>query len=119
MIGFSSFPVLYLYSLPTDMRKSFDGLTGLVTTHLRMNPQTDGAFIFVNKSRNRMKILVWDRHGFWLMYKRLESGRFQVPPVEQQHSPSGLRLSGEQLLMIIEGIDLASVRRRKRYISTI
>jgi transposase len=114
MVGLSFASRIYLYSLPTDMRKSFDGLVGLVQNQLRRDPLRDGAFVFVNRRRDRMKILVWDRHGFWLMYKRLEAGRFQVPPVESL-TPEGLSLGQEQLMMIIEGIDLGSVKRKKRY----
>jgi len=97
------------------MRKSFDGLAGIVTNHLRRDPLNDGAFVFVNKRRDRMKILLWDRHGFWLLYKRLEAGRFQVPPIEAGAAPEALSVSYEQLVMILEGIDLRSVRRKKRY----
>jgi transposase len=97
------------------MRKNFDGLVGLVTGQLRKDPLRDGAFVFVNKRRDKMKILLWDRHGFWLLYKRLEAGCFQVPPHEHGEMPNGLPVSYEQLLMIIEGIDLLHVRRRKRY----
>ena len=65
-----------------------------------------------------MKILVWDRHGFWLLYKRLEAGRFQMPPREELENPCSLAMSYEQLLMIIEGIDLRTVKRRKKYAVT-
>lgn len=115
MLGLSLVPAIYLYSDPTDMRKNFDGLVGLVTGQLRKDPLKDGAFVFVNKRRDKMKILLWDRHGFWLLYKRLEAGCFQVPPAEHGAAPSGLAVSYEQLLMIIEGIDLLHVRRRKRF----
>jgi transposase len=117
MFGFSLTSRIYLYSLPTDMRKSFDGLAGLVSNHLHRDPLADGAFVFVNRRRDRMKILVWDRHGFWLLYKRLQGGRFQVPPIEAGASAEALRLEYEQLVMIVEGIDLHSVRRNKRYAS--
>jgi transposase len=115
MLGFSFASQIFFYSLPTDMRKSFDGLVGLVSNQLHLDPLKDGAFVFVNKRRDRMKILVWDRHGFWLLYKRLEAGRFQVPPIEAGTPPEALTVSYEQLLMILEGIDMGSVRRRKRY----
>ena len=115
MFGIAFAPRIYLFSHPTDMRKNFDGLTGLVTIHLMKDPIRDGAFVFVNKRRDKMKILLFDRHGFWIMYKRLESGKFQIPPVDSITIPEGLALSYEQLVMIIEGIDLRSVRRRKRY----
>ena len=116
MFGLATLPRLFLYSQPTDMRKSFDGLTGLVSNHLCLNPLTDGAFVFVNKRRDRMKILVWDRHGYWLLYKRLEAGRFQMPPSDSELNPEALHITCEQLLLIIEGIDLSSIRRKKRYI---
>jgi transposase len=117
MLGISSFiDRIHLYTLPTDMRKNFDGLIGLVTGGLGKDPVRDGAFVFVNRRRDKMKILLWDRHGFWLLYKRLEAGCFQMPPVENATvNPEALRLTYEQLIMIIEGIDLQSVKRRKRY----
>lgn len=115
MIGNALGSRIYLYSHPTDMRKSFDGLVGLVRNELKMNPMTSGTFVFVNKRRDRMKILLWDRHGFWLLYKRLECGRFQFPPVELDLKPEGLNLTYEQLMMIIEGIDMSCVKRGKRY----
>lgn len=115
MLGLSwGFPI-YLYSQPADMRKSFDGLCSLVRKHLTKDPVKDGAFVFVNRNRDRMKILLWDRHGFWVLCKRLEAGRFQLPPRESGHPPEGLALSYEQLMLIIEGIDLTSVKRMKRY----
>lgn len=117
MIGFSLSDRIHLCVQPTDMRKNFDGLAGLVTSGLGKDPVRDGAFVFVNRRRDRMKILVWDRHGFWLLYKRLEAGCFQMPPSDANTAldPESLRLTYEQLVMIIEGIDLESVKRRKRY----
>ena len=115
MFGFSLGSRIYLFSHPTDMRKSFDGLIGIVTNSIHLNPIKDGTFVFVNRRRDLMKILIWDRHGFWLLYKRLEAGRFQLPPVDIDRPPEGLSVSYEQLLMIIEGIDLSSVKRKKRY----
>ena len=114
MIGYSFAAPIHLFLPPTDMRKNFDGLVGLVTGSLHKDPVRDGAFVFVNRRRDKMKILLWDRHGFWLLYKRLEAGCFQVPPSEA-NDPEALRLTYEQLIMIIEGIDLQSVKRRKRY----
>lgn len=118
MIGFSSSAAIHLCLQPTDMRKNFDGLVGLVTRGLHKDPVRDGTFVFVNKRRDKMKILLWDRHGFWLLYKRLEAGCFQMPPRESGSAsldPESLRLTYEQLVMIIEGIDLQSVKRRRRY----
>lgn len=99
------------------MRKNFDGLSAIVVNGFKKDPLRDGIFVFVNKSRDKMKLLVWDRHGYWLHYKRLEGGRFQMPPCDVNTTTSyeALSITCEQLLLIIEGIDLESVRRRKRY----
>lgn len=115
MIGISFRSQIYLYSHSTDMRKSFDGLVGLIRNNLKMDPVDDGIFVFINKMRDKMKILLWDRHGYWLLYKRLEAGRFQIPPIENGYAAEGLCICYEQLIMILEGIDLSSIKRRKRY----
>ncbi len=117
MLGLTFFPTIYLCTSPTDMRKNFDGLVGLITSQMGRDPVHDGAFVFVNRPGDKMKILVWDRHGFWLLYKRLEEGRFQMPPYEGE-KPDAVMLTYEQLVMIIEGIDLTTVKRRKRYKQT-
>ena len=85
---------LYLYTEAADMCKSFDGLSGLVISALGRDPLDGSFYIFLSKRRNRMKCLVWDRTGFWPLYKRLEKGTFQLPP----HSADqvGLCLSYEQ-----------------------
>lgn len=97
------------------MRKSIDGLSAIITNHFKKDPLRDGIFVFVNGRRDKMKILVWDRHGFWLLFKRLESGVFQMPPADSAAGNEALSIGYEQLMMIIEGIDLSSVKRRKRY----
>jgi transposase len=99
------------------MRKNFDGLCAIITSSFKMDPLRDGIFVFVNKQRDRMNLLVWDRHGYWLLYKRLEAGRFQMPPDDEnaQIRQDALQITYEQLMLIIEGIDLTSVKRRKRY----
>jgi transposase len=119
MLNFIGSPQIHLCCSPVDMRKNFDGLCALISGSFGKDPLTDGMFVFVNKGRDRMKILLWDRHGYWLLYKRLEAGRFQMPPGDAVNaSPEALRISYEQLLLIIEGIDLHSVKRRKRYCRT-
>lgn len=95
------------------MRKSFDGLCGLVISQLEEDPGNGSVYLFLNRRRDRIKLLVWDRTGFWILYKRLEQGRFQVPaPVGERRE---IRLPYEDIVMLLEGIDLASVRRRRRY----
>jgi len=113
MFAFGSHLRFYLYRLPTDMRKSFDGLCGIVRAHLNQAPTCGAVYLFINPRRDRLKLLVWDRTGFWILYKRLEQGRFQIPtlPLDQKK----IQLSYEEVVMLLEGIDLASVKRRKRY----
>jgi len=108
---------IHLCCQPVDMRKNFDGLCAIVVNGFRKDPLRDGVFVFVNKPRDKMKILVWDRHGYWLHYFRLEAGRFQMPPADLSAAASheAIRVTAGQLLLIVEGIDLSSVRRRKRY----
>ena len=113
MIGVSPSTPMYLYTGSCDMRKSFSGLCGLVINEMHRIPESGGLYVFVNRERTRMKILFWDRHGFWLFYKRLETGRFQLP-LPEQGSPE-VSIKYEQLLMIIEGIDFSSIKRRKRF----
>ena len=105
---------IFLCTRPTDMRKAYDGLHGEVISFMGQNPISGHLFVFVNKRRDRMKILVWDRHGFWLLCKRLEAGRFQLP-VSVDPLCHSATLTAEQLLMVLEGIDLNSVRMRRRY----
>lgn len=113
MIPLSSRLNFYLYSQATDMRKSFDGLSGLVTSALSRDPMSGDVYVFLNRRRDRMKLLLWDRTGFWLFYKRLEQGTFQLPANFAEHS--SLELRYDELLLILEGIDLASIQRRPRY----
>jgi transposase len=104
---------LYLYTGATDMRKAFDGLSGIIISVLDRDPLDGSVYIFLNKRRNRMKCLLWDGDGFWLFYKRLEKGTFQIPlDANDQHA---LCVSYEQWMLILEGIDLASIKRRPRY----
>ncbi len=117
MLNFAFSMPVHLCCNPTDMRKNFDGLCAIISSSFKKDPLRDGIFVFVNKQRDRMKLLVWDRHGYWLLYKRLEAGRFQMPPSDgsTEGTNESLRITYEQLMLIIEGIDLSSVKRRKRY----
>ncbi|OGS33485.1 MAG: hypothetical protein A2293_09975 [Elusimicrobia bacterium RIFOXYB2_FULL_49_7] len=96
------------------MRKSFDGLCGEVRNHLGQDPVSGDYFVFVNRKSDLMKILVFDRHGFWVLAKRLEAGRFRVPS-SSEGAGNGLLLPFEELLCMIEGIDTSSVRRLRRF----
>lgn len=102
---------VFLCTQPTDMRKSFDGLTGLVEEVFGEELLSGHLFVFVNRRRDRVKILAWDRDGLAIWYKRLEAGTFQLPA----HSADGVELDAAELSMLLAGIDLKSARRRKRY----
>jgi transposase len=109
---------LFVCTRPTDMRKSFDGLLGLVQDFLGQDPLSGHLFLFFNRRRDRAKLLFWDRDGLVIWYKRLEAGSFQNldPARDAQVSGSaGLELSVTDLAMILGGIDLTTARRRKRY----
>lgn len=114
MIGLHARHKYYLYSQPVDMRKSFDGLSGLVRNHLGRNPTDGEVYVFLNRDRSIIKLLQWDRSGFSIYSKRLERGSFERPRSAEEQS--SLQLSWEELVLILEGISLDSVRRRKRYV---
>lgn len=103
----------YLCRQPTDMRKNFDGLSGVIESTLGANPLSGDAFIFINKRRDRIKLLLWDRDGFWIFYKRLEKGTFQLP-IDTSDTQS-VELTYDALWMILTGIDLGSIKRRPRF----
>jgi transposase len=103
---------IFLCTRPTDLRKSFDGLTGLVQECFDQDPLTGHLFLFLNRRRDRIKILYFDRDGLAIWYKRLEVGSFQLPdPVPQD----GVELQPAQLAMLLSGIDLNTARQRKRF----
>ena len=102
---------LWLYTPPTDMRKSFDGLSALVRHKLAEDPTSGQLFVFINRRRTQIKVLYFEAGGYCLWSKRLEQGRFHFDP--RRGDKQGL--SWTDLQLIIEGIDLSSVRRFKRY----
>jgi transposase len=97
------------------MRKSFDGLQGLVTGQMGRDALSGEVFIFMNRRRDQVKMLVWDRSGFVIYYKRLERGRFELPAAAGGAQIRGQVLPWSDLLLILEGVSLRSVRWRKRY----
>jgi len=102
---------VFLCTRPTDMRKSFDGLCGLVETVFQADVLSGHLFVFLNRRRDRVKILAWDHDGLSIFYKRLERGTFQVPRAAE----SAVELDAAELSMLLAGIDLTSARRRKRF----
>jgi transposase len=107
---------LFIAKGSTDMRKSFDGLAGLVRSYLEDDPLSGHLFVFFNRRMDRMKVLWWDRNGYALYSKRLETGRFSFQKVGQEANPNAIRITGAELLLIMEGIDLSSAGKRRRYI---
>ncbi len=103
----------YLWREPVDMRKSFGGLQGVVTNQMGRYALSGEVFIFMNRRRDQVKMLVWDRSGFVIFYKRLEQGRFELPALSG--NVRGQTLPWADLLLILEGVRLGSVRWRKRY----
>lgn len=98
----------------TDMRKSFRGLLALTEAVLREDPVSGHLFVFVNRRRDLLKILHWDGGGYWIWYRRLERGTFQLP-ADGGEKQVRIELTPAQLSLILEGIDLTSVRQRLRY----
>jgi transposase len=103
----------YLYIHPTDMRKNFDGLSGIVQTEFPHHPIHGDVFIFISRRRNQIKLLHWQGDGFAIWYKRLERGTYERPVLE--HNNTLVKLSSKQLVLILEGISLLSVKERPRY----
>lgn len=110
MLGMSAAVRVYLATAPADMRKSFDGLFALASG-LDLDPFSGHLFVFVNKRRDRIKILYWDRDGLAVWAKRLEKGTFRIPAATADR----VEMSAADLAALLAGIDLNSARRRPRY----
>ena len=129
MLSISRTTRVFLATEPTDMRKGFDGLFALVENVIREDPFSGHLFVFRNRRRDRLKVLWWDADGLAIFYKRLERGNYQFP-TDSVVSKSGTTLSGatksgttssrceirsDELSLLLAGIDLGSVKRRRRY----
>ena len=111
MLSFSARQRYFLYRGAADMRKGFNGLSGLVRAHFTHDLLSGDVFVFLNKRRDRIKLLVWDRNGFVVWYKVLERGTFELPAAETEQ----LEMSWTDMQLLLEGIEIKSVKRRKRY----
>ena len=100
---------IFLCTEPTDLRRGFDGLATLVEQRLSENPLSGHLFIFLNRRCNRLKLLYWDEDGYAIWMKRLEQGHFQTPTSDHQ----AMQLDSTTLTLILDGIDLNSVQKRK------
>ncbi len=104
---------IFLCTTPTNMNYSFDRLMGRVQEVFDQDPLSGHLFLFLNRSRDRMKILFWDRDGFCIWYKRLERGSFQL--LTATNDSEGIELEYSQLVKLHGGLDLRTGRRRRRY----
>jgi len=113
MLTLASYMRIYLHTQPTDMRKSFDGLSGLVRSVFQADPTDGNLFLFINRRRDRIKMLWWDRDGLALFYKRLEAGTFEM--LKASDDSDVLQIDATQLALLLNGVTLQSAHRRKRY----
>jgi transposase len=104
---------IWLATAPADMRCGFDRLAELAKVVTNQNPMDGHLFLFRSRGGDRLKILLWERDGFVLWYKRLEEGVFKMPRIDDDAKSIELRAS--ELAMMLDGIDLRSVKRVKRY----
>jgi transposase len=111
MITLPSTVRIFLCTRVVDLRKSFDGLSGLVHDCFGQDPLNGHLFLFLNRRRDRIKILYFDRDGLAIWYKRLEAGTYQMPQATQDR----IELQPAQLAMLLSGIDLRTARQRKRF----
>ena len=113
MISLPASVRVYLCTVPCDMRRSFDGLQGLVTSVMELDALAGHLFVFSNRKRDRVKILYWDRDGFAIWAKRLEEGTYAMPFGKSEERRC--ELSSQELSALLSGIDLSQAKRRKRY----
>jgi transposase len=113
MLSLSSNTKIFVASDPTDMRKGFDGLQGLVSGVLKEDPLSGHLFLFINRRRDKLKILYWDGDGLAIWYRRLEQGTFQTPKVRADQKSAEIR--SDELTMLLRGVDYTNAQRRKRF----
>lgn len=103
----------HLYRRETDMRKGFDSLSGIVCNELGKQVRDGDAFIFINKPRSHIKLLIWEKGGFTIFYRRLEKGTFEVPVFDLD--ARSMEITSDLLNFILQGISLRAIKYRKRY----
>lgn len=124
MLSIPSTARVFLATAPTDMRKGFDGLFALVENVIREAPFSGHLFVFRNRKRDRLKVLWWDTDGLAIFYKRLERGNYQFPTDatvkrhdsnDDDDAAARCEIRSDELALLLAGIDLGSVKRRRRY----
>ena len=111
MLSLPSSVRVFLCLVPVDMRRSFDGLASVAEGVARQNPLSGNLFVFRGRRGDRVKILYWDRDGYALWYKRLETGVFRFPADTRE----AREITAAELGMLLEGIDVSAVKRSKRF----
>ena len=112
MFGLGLQTRIYIAVEAIDMRKGFEGLHGLVRDYLGQDPLSGHLFLFTNKTKTRLKALVWDGSGLWVCAKRLEKGRFRWPEADHKRS---VTMRSEELAMLVNGLDAKHTRQRNWY----
>lgn len=116
MLNVASTTRIFLYAHATDMRKGFAGLSGIIREEFQADPTDGSLFIFINRRRDRMKLLHFADGGFWLYYRLLEAGTFET--LESQDGAARLEIDSTQLAMLLAGVSLAQAsKRRKRFVA--
>lgn len=105
---------IYVAAEAVDLRRGFDGLAAATRSLIREDPLNGHLFVFLNRRRNRIKLLVWDRTGYLLLYKRLERGTFHLP-TEPAASDRHVEVDAGELALMLEGMDLRGAHRRERW----
>jgi transposase len=105
---------IFLCTEDTDMRKSFDALFGIIRRNMHLDPLSGFLFVFKNKRSDRIKVVYWDSDGMAMWYKVLQKGTFQFPNLENLSS-AGIEIDQATMRLILDGIDLGSIRRKARY----
>ena len=113
MFSLTSSNTYYLYRGYTDMRKSFDGLSGLVQNQMGRNPLSGEVFLFINRKKDSIKLLRWENGGYVVYYKRLEKGTLTVPKSLSEGNYSSI--GWPELVLMIEGILVEKYRKKVRY----
>ncbi|HFC00236.1 MAG TPA: transposase [Phaeodactylibacter sp.] len=113
MLSFSSTQRYFVYPQHCDMRKGFNGLGGLVNQFFDHPLMSGDVFIFINKRRTHIKLLMWDATGFAIYYKRLEAGTFEMPI--KNNTSANIEIHWSELVLMLEGFHLKSIKKRKRF----
>lgn len=114
MLNFSSATKIFVHTAATDMRKGFSGLSAIIREQFRSDPTDGSLFIFINRRRDRMKMLHFADGGFWLYYRLLEAGTFES--LRAKDDSNKLQIDATELSMLLSGVSLAaSAKRRKRF----